>query len=481
MKLKFILLFTCIALFSVLTACDEGYLIFNIQSVTIEPAEEIQLEYYTNLNEENIVFSSSLGCVTVSQTGVIKGIYLGTSVITAEFGSTFDTVEVTVAEKVEETGDSVVLSAESYSLSIGETSLMNYTVNFDDSNLDASYFIETGNDVISILGNDITALDNGIAVIYVCVGDIKSNTITIVVEEILTSDPYIDMSEEEFYKNYQSATSALDAYYRSIHYFMSGDISDQDQEPTVTSNQPTEDGLLIKNSYNLFSEDELTYYVIDEDGDIVNQIYKNGAYVTLEEVAAYIYAYCDVPVNYTDSKYTDPEDSDWREYLRLNNNYFSGDTSKYPYEPELPNISGIGGNLQYYEVDVGTTGTDCDPSYTSELYNDGYSITRGAARIVYSRYYTDGSDIDDFEDRYVFYTYNHYNDFQEYLNYYNGWGEMFGNITGGGTISSYSKYNPSDYVEVVLEDLYGINMVSKVSILNIVIPPNYDDKQYFVN
>ena len=39
-------------------------------------------------------------------------------------------------------------------------------------------------------------------------------------------------------------------------------------------------------------------------------------------------------------------------------------------------------------------------------------------------------------ENYVFYTYNHYNDFQEYLNYEGGWGEMFGNITGGGTLSS---------------------------------------------
>jgi uncharacterized protein YxeA len=49
---------------------------------------------------------------------------------------------------------------------------------------------------------------------------------------------------------------------------------------------------------------------------------------------------------------------------------------------------------------------------------------------------------------YVFYTYNHYNDFQEYLNYAGGWGEKFGNITGGGKISSTTDYNPTDYVEV---------------------------------
>ena len=50
---------------------------------------------------------------------------------------------------------------------------------------------------------------------------------------------------------------------------------------------------------------------------------------------------------------------------------------------------------------------------------------------------------------YIFYTYNHYNDFQEYLNYYGGWGDIFGNITGGGEISSKTNYNPTGYVPVV--------------------------------
>ena len=53
----------------------------------------------------------------------------------------------------------------------------------------------------------------------------------------------------------------------------------------------------------------------------------------------------------------------------------------------------------------------------------------------------------------MFYTYNHYNDFQEYLNYYGGWGAMFGNITGGGTLSSKYDYNPTPYVKSVLAPL----------------------------
>ena len=270
----------------------------------------------------------------------------------------------------------------------------------------------------------------------------------------IDEDPYANISEEKFYANYTPATSYWDAYYRTQHYFMSGSIEDQDQEPTVAENQPMENGLYIRNTSALYSEDGNTYYVIDAEGNIVNKIFKGAAYVTLEEVAAYIMAFGDVPANYSSNKKTKPSDSPWGKYLRVNNTKFTGDTSRYPYEPELPDISGCGGDLTYYEIDIGTTGTDCDPSYTATIYNNGTKITRGAARIVYTRFDKNGNNIIDIDEKYVFYTYNHYNDFQEYLNYEGGWGEMFGNITGGGTISSKYDYNPTPYVAVVRKNLY---------------------------
>ena len=269
-----------------------------------------------------------------------------------------------------------------------------------------------------------------------------------------TSDPYVNMTEAEFYANYTPATSYWDSVYRSMHYFMSGSIEEQDQAPTIAENQPMENGKYIRNTSALYSSDGNTYYVIDSEGNIVNKIFKGGAYITLEEVAAYVLAFGDVPANYTSSKKTKPTSSPWGEYLRLNHTAFSGDTSKYPYEPVLPDISGCGGDLRYYEIDIGTTGTDCDPSYDAVLYNNGKTITRGAARIVYTRFDKNGNKIIDIDEKYVFYTYNHYNDFQEYLNYEGGWGEMFGNITGGGTISSKYDYNPTDYVTVVRKNLY---------------------------
>ena len=265
-------------------------------------------------------------------------------------------------------------------------------------------------------------------------------------------DPYENMSADEFYSNYEPADDYWDSYWRTQHGFMSGSIEPQDQKPTIADYQPMEDGKYVRNTYAYFSDDGNTYYIVDGYGEVVNQVFKGGAYVSLEEVAAYVFAFGDIPVNYSSSKRTDPEQSIWGEYLRVNHTKFSGSTSKYPYEPELPDISGCGGSLTYYEMDIGTTGTDCDPSYRPAIYNNGSTITRGAARIVYARFDANGDKIIDINERYLFYTYNHYNDFQEYLNYQGGWGEMFGNVTGGGTISSKTDYNPTPYVPVVRRD-----------------------------
>lgn len=294
------------------------------------------------------------------------------------------------------------------------------------------------------------------------------------------TDPYANITEAEFYANYTPATSYWDAYYRTQHYFMSGSIEDQDQEPTLAENQPMENGLYIRNTSALYSSDGNIYYVIDAEGNIVNKIYKGAAYITLEEVAAYVFAFGEIPANYDANKKAKPTSSPWGEYLRVNNTYFSGNTSKYPYEPELPDISGCGGELDYYEIDIGTTGTDCDPDYTPTIYNNGTKITRGAARIVYTRYDKNGDKIIDINEKYLFYTYNHYNDFQEYLNYEGGWGEMFGNITGGGTISSKYDYNPTPYVEVIRKNLYTAKAES-ISIEYVEVVFIYFDKKYYID
>ena len=265
------------------------------------------------------------------------------------------------------------------------------------------------------------------------------------------------MTRAEFYTDYEPAENAEDAYWRSKYGFMSGTLVVPDQAPTVAENRPMQDGKYIRNSVTTFIDSD-TYVLVDINGEVVMEIYRGGGYITLEEVAAYVYAFGDIPANYVNNKRTSPSSSIWGEYLRLNNSKFTGDTRKYPYEPELPRISGCGGDLTYYEIDIGTMGTDCDPSYAAAIYNNGKRIDRGAARIVYARYDRNGDLIIDPNERYLFYTYNHYNDFQEYLNYYGGWGEMFGNITGGGQISSKYNCNPTPYVEVARAPLPNIEV-----------------------
>ena len=331
--------------------------------------------------------------------------------------------------------------------------------NFDGDKTKCSVIIEdeeilsSGIDSFGYL--HINALKVGSSSFYVQSSDgLISNKLVV---NVVGGNPYLDIDKNEFYNNYKRATSLLDSQYRSECYLMSGDITPQEQEPEIASNQPKQGNMLIHNTTSDFSNNGNVYTVYNVNGEKEFDLYYGGAYTSLEEVAAYIYAWGEVPVNYDPDKDAEPYNSNWGEYLRVNNTDFSGDTDKYPYEPVLPRIYGCDGDLVYYEIDIGTTGTDCDPDFPDRIYNDGYTITRGAARIVYSRYYADDTPstmldnepITNLDDRYVFYTYNHYNDFQEYLNYYNGWGEMFGNVTAGNEYGEVNPYNPpSDYVPV---------------------------------
>lgn len=264
------------------------------------------------------------------------------------------------------------------------------------------------------------------------------------------SDPYVGISKDDFYADYTPACCYEDACYRTKHFLMSGSLQVPDQYPTISSYQPSEGGMLLRNTDCYYLDDGNTYVVVDAYGQEVLRVYKGAAYITLEEVAAYMYAFGgskdSIPANYTSAKSTKPTNNPWGIYLRVNHSFFSGDTENYPYEPVLPNISGCGGKADYYEMDIGTTGTDTGDGYAVKIYNNGTTITRGAARIVYTRQDLNRNGIYEPDEVFLFYTANHYNDFREYLNYYGGWGEIFGNETGGGKLSSMYDYNPTPYV-----------------------------------
>ena len=429
----------------------------------IEEGEEYALTIRENKEIlGSIDFTSSDECVSVDRYGLIKGNYEGEAIITATYKEHSDSIKIKVlpCSNIE-----ISISTEYDSYYVGDEFTVDVEVTPAKFIDEVTFEILEGNELVDKTDNVFECLAEGTVLIVASVRDIESNSITIIIEEDLTEDPYLNVTANEFYENYTPARSYMDAYYRSLHGLMSGDISDQDQAPTLSKYQPKEGNVYLRNTDANYSADKNTYYIVDAYGEVVGKVFRGGAYVTLEEVAAYVFAFNEIPANYSSSKSTRPTSSIWGKYLRVNNTKFSGSTSKCPYEPELPNISGCGGTYTYYEMDLGTTGTDCDPSYSAVLYNNGSRIERGAARIVYTRY--EGSkELLDTNLRYLFYTYNHYNDFQEYLNYWGGWGEMFGNITGGGKISSKYDYNPTPYVETLKVSFKALNQEGNIGLLN---------------
>ena len=392
---------------------DEAYL-----STMLLPEGASGTIYYSIIGDDsrNPYIKVANGVVTALRGGgevQIVACLLGTDVVSAPV-----TVKTEDAPPV--LPESITLSVGDGDLMIGESTEILYTVYPLNASQNVTIRIMGGMDVISVNGDVITAIAEGRAVIVAEIGDIVSNEVVIDVSGEF-KDPYENVSKDEFYKNYTPATSYLDSYYRTQHGLMSGSITVPDAAPTISSYQPTKNGRYVRNTETLFTDGGKTYIVVDAYGAEVMRIYEGGAYITLEEVAAYVYAFGTYPANHSESKKTKPTNSIWGEYLRVNHSYFSGDTSRYPYEPELPNISGCGGSLQYYEMDIGTTGTGGD-GYTPTLYNNGSKITRGAARIVYAKQDLNRNGIFEENEHYLFYTYNHYNDFQEYLNYYGGWG-----------------------------------------------------------
>lgn len=255
----------------------------------------------------------------------------------------------------------------------------------------------------------------------------------------LGNDPYADVDVEQFYENYQPAGSYEDSYFRSVHHLLSGENVELSgyYEPIINQIDDEISYRVQNGRYILDVNGNYLAYYLNSATDVDNKgqssthvIYYGGAYTSMEEVAAYLYAFGEVPANsdYDKGKSGQTQSiSDWGVYGRVNTDYFSGDTGSYPYEPVLPELNYV----SYTETDFGTTGyfmNSWSSNYTDDPYNSGYKITRGAARFIFGSNTSDSKNID---ERHVFYTYNHYNDMQEYLNYENGWGLRFGSQSAG--------------------------------------------------
>lgn len=273
-------------------------------------------------------------------------------------------------------------------------------------------------------------------------------------EWIPETDPYAGIDthseREAFYiDDYVRAQSYEDAQYRTAHGLISGDIKDSNSDEFDIVHNPSTryDNLqgykLHEGTYTYDQEGNFKSYTINTISGTPKTIYYGGGYVTLEDVAAYLFAFCEVPENskYDKSRGQSASISKWWKYGRVNNSYFSANTEQYKYEPDVPRTDFDGryeeeGYYRYYEMDFGYTQTGWELGYSTYTtpYNTGSKITRGAIRFVFTAtdvYYNAGAKYIPIEHRHVFLTTNHYNDFIEYLNYENGWGQPFGWMSAG--------------------------------------------------
>lgn len=305
-----------------------------------------------------------------------------------------------------------------------------------------------------------------------------------IIESVPSTNPYIEINsveeQNEFYaNNYNRATSYEDAMYRTSKFLISGDLKDTPQYFDYDLNHLPNRKYRLINEYRInegvYEFDELgnykSYTINNLEGKI-KKIYYGAGYVSLEDVAAYLFAFGEGPANYNANKGTSAQYemiSLWGKYGRVNDDYYSSDVTYYLYEPSLPHTDNGGPRKEemynYNELDFGYTQTPWGYGIESlEPYNNGSKINRGTVRFVYSASTYDqkrGAKYIPVEHRHVFLTFNHYNDFVEYLNYEGGWGVPFGWMSAGNDYvagMSRSKYGPGyyDFIDPYPQTTYPI-------------------------
>lgn len=255
----------------------------------------------------------------------------------------------------------------------------------------------------------------------------------------LNKDKYINVDKNNFYNdNYNISMTYEDSFYRSKHGLLSGKKGPLNYSPNCEPIKEGNDEIKLNDAtYVLDKKGNFLGYFTNSLNNKSRPIWYCGAYVTHDDVAAYLLAFGKVPANsdYIPSKQEERRGSvdKWGEYARLNKTYFENDIKKFSYEPKLP-----GG--RYIETDYGSTSEYFVGDIKQVPYIKGQKIVRGACRFVF----IDIASKTKIDDRYVFYTSNHYNDFQEYLNYDGGYGKLFGNESAGNPYcNNLSEYSSS--------------------------------------
>ena len=142
-------------------------------------------------------------------------------------------------------------------------------------------------------------------------------------------DPYVGLSHDEFYRNYTEATSYEDALLRTKYGFISGSIDYNSNLHESNTIYEGKDFLKFGNyTYGINSNNEVVSYNINYTNGSSKTIYKGAGYVALEEVAAYILAFGEVPANnnYNKNKTGQSQSiAKWGKYGRVNVGRYSND------------------------------------------------------------------------------------------------------------------------------------------------------------
>ncbi|MEG0034479.1 MAG: hypothetical protein RR909_01730 [Bacilli bacterium] len=258
-------------------------------------------------------------------------------------------------------------------------------------------------------------------------------------------DPYANINTiaevKDFYKSYTPSTSYEDAQFRTKHMLISGSSAASDYKVALT--RPVGDTTAVRNTFMDYTyRDDGSYesYKLYSLNKTFTTIYYGGGYSDINEVAAYLFAFGEVPpnVNKDKAKLNAFVKTNWWRYARVNDGYYSGPSAtSHIYEPYL--YGQRNDTVSYNETDFGDweffNDIIYDKKYTPTTYikNSEGSISgsRGNLRFLYTTADKNPSNKNDFSKRRVYFTFNHYNDFVEYLNYRDGFGQQFGNMTKG--------------------------------------------------
>lgn len=342
-------------------------------------------------------------------------------------------------------------------------SIIEISSSSDETNDSTTDTVSNGTSDEQTSSNEVTTDSNSTT------GSPTTTEETITEPIIPTTDPYQDINSFEDVKNfytfpYKRATSYEDAQYRTKHHLISGDYNASDYKVAINNENTNSTATVYRNNVTDYTyrpdKSYESYKLYSLDGTY-ETIYYGGAYSSINEVAAYLFAFGETPANIMSSNSDYTNAAERYRYGRVNDNEYSGpQAKKYVYEPALyGQIRGKTNKLNYNETDFGDwvyyNDTVYDTKYDPTVYvTENKEYARGVMRFCYITKSDNASTFDDLNNRRVYFTYNHYNDFVEFLNYKDGFGKVFGNMTEGREYNGKVAYDKDGEIPMPVDVSY---------------------------